>query len=156
MRSLTVHQLPKASPPLEQTVYGLPYEISAIVAAQETNGACQIAQLAAVAEGLGTCLSAIATPTTINDVRDALGVPQTFVPVWLQLLGESAESPEAGGQRPRLPFETLFALGRWGEPFPRDPEVVAGLRDDGLIQPPAPLPGRFDELEHLARMFEQG
>lgn len=147
---------PLGLPPLDQTVHGLPYEISAIVAAQETNGVCQVAQLAAVAEGLSTCLLGIATPGAVPDVLDVLGVPSRFVPVWLQLVGESAESPDAGGQRPRAPFGELFARGRWGSPFPRDAAVVDDLREEGLVQPAAPLPGRFEELEHLARMFDVG
>ena len=43
----------------------------------------------------------------------------------------------AGGQRPRLPFEELFQLNGYDKPFPRDPEVVAGLERDGMI------PGAF-------------
>jgi hypothetical protein len=82
-----------------------------------------------------------------------LGVPETFVPVWLQLVGHSAESGAAGGQRPREPFEALFAMGRWGAPLPRDEGVVDDLRREGLIQAPAPLPGRDEELRHLGRMF---
>ena len=31
--------------------------------------------------------------------------------------------------------------------------VLETLRDDGLLQEPAPTPGRFAELAHLARMF---
>ena len=86
-------------------------------------------------------------------MKAILGAPEHLVPVWLQLLGYPAESPEAGGQRPRRPFEELFSLGRWGSPFPRDPAVVEELRAGGLIGEPAPLPGREEELEHLARMF---
>ncbi len=145
---------PRGLPPLHLSVHQLPYEISVFVAAQETNGACQIAQLAAVADGLGTCLVAVATLDKVSDVRRVLGLPPAFVPVWLQLLGESAESPEAGGQRPRLPFEEIFALGRWGNAFPRDPNVVDALRADGMLQAPAPLPGRFEELTRLAKMFK--
>jgi nitroreductase len=144
---------PAGLPALDSSVHGLPMEISGIIAAQETNGACIVAVLAAVNEGLGTCLHAIARPTSQADVMEVLGVPEHFIPVWLQLLGHPAESPDGGGQRPRLPFEDLFADGRWGTPFPRDGEVVEVLRREGLIQSPGPLPGRFEELEHLSRMF---
>ena len=72
---------------------------------------------------------------------------------WLQLLGHPAERPEAGGQRPRQPFEELFASMRWGTPLSRDPEVTRMLEDEGLIQPAAPLQGRADELTALAQRF---
>ena len=68
-------------------------------------------------------------------------------------LGHPAESPDGGGQRPRAPFEELFAWRRWGSPFLRDPEVVEELRREALLQPEAPLPGRTEELERLGRMF---
>ncbi len=142
---------PHGLPPLHLSVHALPHQISVFVAMQETNGACQVAQLAAVADGLGTCLLAIATLDRVGEVQRVLGLPETFVPVWIQLLGESAESPEAGGQRPRLPFERLFALGRWGDAFPRDPEVVTTLQAEGMLQAPAPLPGRFEELTRLTK-----
>jgi hypothetical protein len=140
-------------PRLDLTVHGMPPEIAAIVASQETVGACTTAVLAAVNEGLGTCLHLAAAPTAMAVLYEVLGVPASFVPVWLQLVGYPAESPDGGGARPRDAFETLFSHGRWGTPFPRSPTVVEELRRDGLLQPEAPLPGRADELDHLTRMF---
>jgi nitroreductase len=144
---------PRGLPAMDAFVHGLPYELSVVLAAQETNGACALATLAAVDAGLGTCLHTIATPARQEEVKAILGAPEHLVPVWLQLLGYPAESPEAGGQRPRQPFGELFSLGRWGTPFPRDEAVVDEMRARGLIGDPAPLPGREEELEHLARMF---
>lgn len=148
--------MPPGLPPLEAVLHGMPYEFSALFAAQETNGACQVAQLAAVEEGLGTCLLAVAHPARQGDVKRVLGVPERFVPVWLQLLGHPVESRDAGGQRPRISFEETFAWGRWGTPFPRDFDVIEDLKSRRLLQDPAPLPGRFEELAHLARMFGIG
>ena len=105
---------PAGLPPLDAVLHGLPREISAVIAAQETNGACQVAQLAAVEEGLGSCLLSLAHPGRYQDVRRILGVPDAFVPVWLQLVGHSAESQDAGGQRPRDPFDATFAFGEVG------------------------------------------
>jgi nitroreductase len=144
---------PSGMPKLDEVVHQLPPEIGALVAAQETNAAITVATLAAVNEGLGSCLQSIAAPAALEEVREILGIPAHFVPVWLQLLGHPAESPDAGGQRPRAPFEDLFAWRRWGTPFRRDPEVVEELRREALLQPDAPLPGRAEELEHLGRMF---
>jgi nitroreductase len=144
---------PAGMAPLHQTVHGLPPEFATAMAMQETNGAIALAQLAAVNEGLGSGLLIAATPQTARVLYEVLGVPSTFVPVWLQLIGEPAESREAGGQRPRDPFENMFALGRWGTPYPRDPAVVGELRREGLIQREAPVPGRDEELRALARRF---
>ena len=57
--------------------------------------------------------------------RRLLGVPEHWIPVWVQLVGYSAEGVEAGGQRPRNDFETLFFEGNANTPFRRDPKVVA-------------------------------
>lgn len=81
---------PPGMPALERLVHDLPAEASAFIAAQETNGACVIAVLAAVNEGLGTCLHSIAVPDRHEDVKRVLGVPEHWVPVWLQLVGYPA------------------------------------------------------------------
>jgi nitroreductase len=140
-------------PALDTFVHGLPYELSAVIAAQETNAACAVATLAAVGAGLATCLHTIASPARQEEVKAVLGAPERLVPVWVQLLGHAAESADAGGQRPREPFEQLFSLGRWGSPFARDPDVVEEMHERGLLQDAAPRPGREEELAHLARMF---
>lgn len=104
------------------------------------------ATLMAFEQGLGTCC--LGTPNT-DKIRERLGLPAHCRVLLLQTVGYPAESPEAGGQRPRQPFEELFHLNGFGKPFPRDPEVVAGLERDGLLQDPAPLPWREAELEYL-------
>ena len=67
----------------------------------------------------------------------------------LQTVGYPAESPEAGGQRPRQPFEQLFHMNGYGKAFPRSETVVEELERDGLLQDPAPAPWREAELEYL-------
>ncbi len=144
---------PEGMPPLDQIVHDMPPEIAAVVASQETVGAITIATLAAVDAGLGTCLHIPTSPAGAPALYRVLGVPEHFLPVWLQLVGYPAESPDAGGARPREDYGALFSSGRWGEPMPRDPAVVEQLRAEGLLQPEAPLPGRAEELRHLGRMF---
>ncbi|MGI9538542.1 MAG: hypothetical protein ACR2N6_00155, partial [Miltoncostaeaceae bacterium] len=107
----------------------------------------------AVNEGLATCLLVPAAPLSRPVLYELLGVPETFVPVWLQLVGHPAERVEGPGQGPRDPFEETFAEGRWGTPFTRDPAVVASLENERLIQREPPLPGRKEELAALGRMF---
>jgi len=106
------------------------------------------ATLMAFEQGLGTCFLGTGDP---DGVRRKLGLPDSCRLLLTQTVGYPAECPQAGGQRPRLPFETLFQLNGYGNPFPRSPEVVEELKRDGMIQEPAPLPWREAELEYLRR-----
>jgi nitroreductase len=109
---------------------------------------CQ-ALLCAVDEGLGTQL----TGFNAEAAKKILDIPDHLFPLVIQLVGYSAESPEAGGQRPREPFEVDFFEMKYGKPFKREPEVVKRLEDAGMIQGPAPLPWRKEEVRALSRMF---
>jgi nitroreductase len=145
---------PEGMAVIEELIHGLPAAASAAVAGAETTGACAVACLAAVNEGLGTALNMISRPSRQDRVKELLGVPEHCVPVWLQLVGYPAEDPKAGGQRPRKPFAELFFHGRYGNPFVRDEGVVAELSEEGLIQPEATgSRARFEELKFLARMY---
>ena len=141
---------PEGMANIEKIIHEMPREVSEMIARQETVGACAVAVLAAVNEGLGTCLHSCAGADKVEDVRRALGVPESWVPVWVQLLGVPLEEPEAGGQRPRFPFETLFFEGSYGTVFRRDPKVVETLEREGLLRAVTPKPGRFDELRRIA------
>lgn len=109
------------------------------------------ATLMAFEQGLGTCC--LGTPFT-EKIRENLGLPETSRVLLLQTVGYPAESPEAGGQRPRLPFEQLFHMNKFGQSFPRDKKVVEELEADGMLQDPAPVPWREEELEFLKRALE--
>ena len=109
------------------------------------------ATLMAFEQGLGTCC--LGTPNT-EKIRQNLGLPDSCRVLLLQTVGYPAESPEAGGQRPRQPFEKLFQMNGYDNPFPRSQEVVEELERDGMFQQPAPLPWREAELEYLKRAFE--
>ena len=144
---------PEGMPAVHSLIHNLPREVAEMVARQETVGACSVAVLAAVNEGLGTCLHMAASAEKIPALNSVLKVPEGWVPVWCQLVGYPAESPDGGGQRPRLPFETLYFDGTYGTPFARDTKVVEDLKAAQLIQPEMPKEGRFEELKHLARML---
>ena len=122
---------------------------AALVAAVEAGLAINQALLAAVDLGLGTQLTAL---NAANASR-ILGIPEHLIPIWIQLVGYSAEDIEAGGQRPRTPFEQIYFEGRYGSPYERDEKVVEQLVEDGMIMPQAPYPWRKDELRALSRMF---
>ncbi len=104
------------------------------------------ATLMAYEQGLGTCC--LGTPNT-DQIRERLGLAETCRVLLLQTVGYPMESPEAGGQRPRQPFEELFQLNGASESFPRDPAVVEELEGDGMFTTPAPLAWREAELEFL-------
>ncbi len=106
------------------------------------------ATLVAFALGLGTCCLGSGDP---DGVRRKLGLPETCRVLVVQTVGYPAEQPEAGGQRPRPPFEEMFHLNDYGKAFPRSAEVVEDLKLHGMIQDPAPLPWREEELLYLRR-----
>lgn len=106
------------------------------------------ATLMAFEQGLGTCC--LGTPHG-EQIRQNLGLPETARVLLLQTVGYPAESPEAGGQRPRQPFEKLFHMNGYGKAFPRSKEVVAELEQDDMLQTPAPVPWRQAELEYLQK-----
>ncbi len=114
------------------------------------NGGCATqGLLMAFEEGLGACWTAFNTEVA----KEAFGVPDHWVPHYVMNLGYPLESRDAGGQRPRPPFEELYFEGRVGKPFRRDQAVVQELERRNMIQPPAPLPGRTEELRQLARQL---
>ena len=108
------------------------------------------ATLVAYEDGLGTCL--LGCPND-RKLRRALALPDDVKVLVLQTVGYPAEDPEAGGQRPRLPFETRFALNRWDAPFPRDPAVVAELERAKMLCREAPLEYRQAELRWLQEQY---
>lgn len=106
------------------------------------------ATLMAFELGLGTCC--LGTPHG-EVIRQRLGLPDSCRILLLQTVGYPAESSQAGGQRPRLPFEQLFQMNDYATPYPRSQAVVDELRADGMLQDPAPLPWREAELAYLQR-----
>jgi nitroreductase len=109
------------------------------------------ATLVAVDQGLGTaCLSTAKEA----DIKQNLHLPESGKVVVLQCVGYPAETLEAGGQRPRRPFESLFSLNEVGQPFPRSEQVVKQLEAARMIQRPAPLPWRQAELEYLQKALD--
>ncbi|MFQ5665556.1 MAG: nitroreductase family protein [Candidatus Binatia bacterium] len=109
------------------------------------------ATLVAFEQGLGTCLLGVPAQ---KKLRRALGLPDETKILVVQTVGYPAESPEAGGQRPRPRFEELYFLNRHGDPFPRDPAVVEQLKRERMLQEPAPLPWRWAELAYLGRALQ--
>ncbi len=109
------------------------------------------ATLMAFEQGLGTCC--LGTPNS-EQIRQNLGLPDSCRVLLLQTVGYPAESPDAGGQRPRQPFEKLFHMNGYGNAFPRSSEVVEELERDKMFQDPAPAPWREAELEYLRKALD--
>lgn len=85
---------------------------------------------------------------------EELGVPSHCRLLLIQTVGYPLEHWEAGGQRPRLPFEDLFHINNFGDPYPRSEEVVEELTQDGMFTAPAPLPDRDDELAFMQKALK--
>jgi nitroreductase len=104
------------------------------------------ALLAAVNEGLAVQLSALSARF--------LDVPEWWLPGGSPMfVGYAGESTEAGGQRPREPFEEDFFEVRYGHSFYREPAVVESLAEAQMIQAPAPFPWRWEELRGMAAKY---
>ena len=114
------------------------------------------ATLVAFEEGLGTCCIGTGTADGPRErrMRRAFNIPDTAHLLVLMTVGYPLEQREAGGQRPKRPFEQLYFVNEHGNPFERDPKVVAELERDGMIQAPSPLPYRQKELEFMHRALE--
>lgn len=123
--------------------------LNAKVTGCEAGMAIAHALLAAVDEGLGTMLCTYPE----EPARRVFGVPEHWTSLWVQFVGYPAESWEAGGQRPRPPLGTLFFEGRYGNPFRSSEEVVARLKAEKMLQDPAPLPWRREEVRAVSRML---
>ncbi len=108
------------------------------------------ATLVAFEEGLGTCCLGLPAQKKMKRV---LKLPADSKICLLQTVGYPAEESAAGGQRPRLPFEQLYAYNRADIPFERDAAVVRDLTEAGMVQAPGPLPHRAAELRWLAEQF---
>jgi nitroreductase len=120
-----------------------------IAAAFDCGGAGTQGLLVAFDEGLGACWTAFEDAP----MRKMLQIPDDWIPLYVMNVGYPLESREAGGQRPRPEFETLYFEGRVGQPFRRDPAVVKELEREKLFTRPAtsPNPERMKEIRELAR-----
>jgi len=124
-------------------------QLAAWMCTLECGLAINQAMLAGVDEGLGVCLHAF----NVALAQEVLKVPDTWIPMWMLLVGYPAESPEAGGQRPRRALSEHFYRGRYGVPWEEIPAVTDRLRREGMIQAAAPLPDRRQEIRALAERF---
>lgn len=115
----------------------------------ESGLAINQALLAAVDEGLGVGLHAFDSATA----KAALGIPDTWIPMWLMLVGYAAEDRRGGGQRPRRPLEANYYLGKYGNPWKDVPGVQDRLRREGMLQDPMDPEKRAAEVRELAERF---
>lgn len=111
-----------------------------------------VANAIAAGVGLGVGNILIAFGRKPGGVEKAFDLPPHYRFTWGHAVGYPLESADAGGQRPRLKFERLFHDNALGRPYTCDPSTEQMLREKGLIQDQAPLPGRFDEIARIAEM----
>jgi len=120
--------------------------VAAFQAAFDCGGAGTQGLLTAVDEGLGVCWTAFNTEVA----KKMLEIPDEWIPLFVLNVGYPLESREAGGQRPRPPFEELYFEGKVGVPFDRDSAVVEELTAEKLFTDPAPSEGRQQEILEIA------
>ena len=119
----------------------------------ESGQAVGQATLAASALDVGSIL--IAFGRKPGGIEKPFGLPPNLKFTWGHALGYPLEDMKAGGQRVRLKFEKLYHKDAYGTPYMPDPAVDAALREVGMLQEQAPLPGRFEEIDALATKFSR-
>jgi nitroreductase len=107
------------------------------------------ALLAGVDEGLGVGLHAF----NGDAAKEPLSVPDTWIPMWVMLVGYPAEDRLGGGARPRRSLASNFYRGRYGTSWEEIPEVTERLRREGMIQDPMDPERRAAEIRELAERF---
>lgn len=117
----------------------------------ESGQAAANAIAAGVGLGLGNILVAFGRKP--GGVEKVFGLPSHYRFTWGHAVGYPLENPDAGGQRPRLKFEKLFHDNAFGTPLQSEPATVEMLKEKGLIQEQAPLPGRIEEIVGIAERF---
>ncbi len=125
-----------------------PTERTEILLRFESGQAAANAIAAGVGLGVGNIL--IAFGRKPGGIEKAFGLPPHYRFTWGHAVGYPLESADAGGQRPRLKFEKLFHDNAFGVPYKSDPATVELLKEKGLIQEQAPLPGRIEEVVSIA------
>lgn len=86
--------------------------------------------LAAVDQGLGTCLNTCVS----EEARKALKLPKTATVLWIMSVGYPEESLEVEKQRPRRSFGELFSFNNYETPFKRSRKVVRDLKKAGMLR----------------------
>ena len=130
-----------------------PTERTEILLRFETGQAVGNTLLTATSLGLGSILLAFGRKP--GGVEKAFGLAPHLKFTWAHAIGYPLEDEKAGGQRPRIKFEKLFHKDKYGTPLMPDPAVDEALKQKGMIQEQAPLPGRMEEVDQLASKFSR-
>jgi nitroreductase len=128
-----------------------PTERTEILLRFESGLAVGQAILCANALDLGSILLAFGRKP--GGIEKAFGLAPHLKFTWAHAIGYPLEDEKGGGQRPRLKFEKLFHKDQYGVPLMPDPAVDEALKQKGMIQEQAPLPGRLEEIDQLASKF---
>lgn len=123
--------------------------VASVLMAVESGQAIAHALLMAVDEGLGVGLHAF----TPEPAQKAFDIPDDWMPLWVMLVGYTAEDRKGGGQRPRRPLGSSYFRGNANTPWDEDSAVTDGLKADGLIQEPMDADARATEVRELAERF---
>jgi len=130
-----------------------PTERTEILLRFESGLAVGQALLCATSLDLGSILLAFGRKP--GGIEKAFGLAPHLKFTWAHAVGYPLEDFKAGGQRPRLKFEKLFHKDKYGVPLMPDSAVDEALKQKGMIQEQAPLPGRIEEIDQLAAKFSR-
>ena len=111
------------------------------------------ALLAGQSMGVGSIL--IAFGRKPGGIQQAFGLPPHYSFTWGHAVGYPLEDASAGGQRVRLKFDKLFNNEAMGNPRQMSDGLEEALREKGMFQEQAPIPGRFEEIDRLAAEFSR-
>lgn len=118
-----------------------------VMAAFDCGGAGTQGLLVAYDEGLGCCWTAFAA----DAMKELLAIPDAWIPLYCMNVGYPLESRDAGGQRPRPAFESLYFEGSARTPFRRDPAVVKELEQAKMLTKAA-FKGNAERLRELREL----
>jgi len=118
-----------------------------IMAAFDCGGAGTQGLLVAFDEGLGCCWTAF----NAEALKELLAIPDSWIPLYCLNVGYPEESRDAGGQRPRPAFESLYFEGNTRTPFRRDPAVVKELEEAKMLTTPA-FKGNSQRLREIREL----
>ena len=117
----------------------------------ESGQAVGNSMLAATGLDVGSIL--IAFGRKPGGIEKAFGLPPNLKFTWGHAIGYPLENMNAGGQRARLKFNRLFHKDSYGTPLDMEDGLEDVLRDKGMVQEQAPLPGRFEDIDKFAEQF---
>ncbi len=144
---------PEGMAAVHTLMHNLPREMAALIGRQETVGACAVATLAAVNEGLGHLPAHGGDGGQDPELKSILKVPDGWDPIWVSWSAIRRKRWKAAASARGCLSRRFISTAITASRSRAIPKLVEDLQKEGLIREQMPKPGRFEELKHLARAF---